>query len=157
MDQAVELLKALFGSFFGTLGFAWLVQIPKRAWLGAGLIASLVYLAYWGLLHLDISEELAVFCGTMVGSLAGHIFARRMRIINTVFLISAIVPVVPGLGLYRTMAALGQGQTGMGANLGTETMIIIAMTALGLAMGNFVDRLVHFTAASHGGNSRRSG
>ena len=41
-----------------------------------------------------------------------------MKIIGTVFLMSAIVPVVPGLGLYRMMAALGQGQLSSGAELG---------------------------------------
>ena len=56
---------------------------------------------------------------------------------------SAIVPVVPGLGLYRMMASLGQGQMSQGASQGVQAMIIIAMTALGLVMGSFLDRLIH--------------
>jgi uncharacterized membrane protein YjjB (DUF3815 family) len=66
-----------------------------------------------------------------------------MRIINTVFLMSAIVPTVPGLALYRMMAAFGQGETAQGADLGIQAMITIAMIALGLMMGNFLDRLLH--------------
>ncbi len=143
MSLLSEAVRALLGAFFGTLGFAWLARIPRKAWLPAGIIASLVYLLDWGLIQLGVSEFPAVFCGTLFGSLAGHICARRMRMINTVFLMSAIVPVVPGLGLYRTMAALGDGQTALGADLGIQAMMIIGMTALGLAMGSFLDRLFH--------------
>ena len=137
------MLKALAGAFFGTLGFAWLMRVPRRAWLPAGIIAAFVYLADWGMIQLGISEFPAVFCAALLGSLAGHICARKMQVINTLFLLCAIVPVVPGLELYRTMAALGSGQNALGVTLGVHAMMIIAMTALGLAMGSFLDRLVH--------------
>ena len=68
---------------------------------------------------------------------------RKLKMISTVFLMAAVVPVVPGLGLYRMMACFGQGQTSLGADYGIQAMITIAMTALGLAMGSFVDRSLH--------------
>ena len=138
-----DVLRCLLGAFFGAVGFDMLVRVPRRAWLPAGLIASLVYLVYWLLPLAGVSEYLAVFCGSLLGSVLGHFSARKMKIINTVYLMSAIVPVVPGLGLYRMMASLGQGQTAQGANQGIQAMIIVAMTALGLVMGGFLDRLVH--------------
>ena len=138
-----EILRCVAGSVFGTIGFAWLTRVPRKAWLPSGVIAVLVYLIYRLLPLTGLSDYLAVFCGSLFGSLAGHFCARRMRIIHTVFLMSAIVPVVPGLGLYRMMACLGQGQTALGADQGTQAMIIIAMTALGLVMGSFWDRLMH--------------
>ena len=143
MNLFTEMLKALAGAFFGTLGFAWLMRVPRRAWIPAGIIASAVCLADWGLIRLGISEFSAVFCAVLLGSLAGHVCARKMQVINTLFLLCAIVPVVPGLELYRTMAALGSGQNAQGVALGVYAMMIIAMTALGLATGSFLDRLAH--------------
>ena len=35
-----QLLRAVIGAFFGTVGFAMLVHVPRRAWLVSGLIAS---------------------------------------------------------------------------------------------------------------------
>ena len=55
-----------------------------------------------------------------------------MKIIGTVFLMSAVVPVVPGLGLYRMMEALGRGQISAGAGIGIRAMITVSMIALGL-------------------------
>ena len=113
-----ELLRAVFGAFFGTVGFAMLVHVPRRAWFISGLIASLSYLVYWFMVFLGLPDPMAIFIGSLFGSVVGLFSARKKKIIGTVFLMSAVVPVVPGLGLYRMMAALGQGQISSGARTG---------------------------------------
>ena len=138
-----EILRAILGAFFGTVGFAMLVHIPRRAGLVSGLIAAFSYLVYWLLLHLGFSDPASIFAGSLFGSLAGQLCARKMKIIGTVFLMSAIVPVVPGLGLYRMMAFLGQGQLSEGAGMGIQAMITIGMIALGLGAGALLDRIFH--------------
>ena len=137
-----QALLYLAGAFFGTLGFAVLTRVPRRTLLAAGGIEAVVYMVYWLLSLAGLSEHTAVFFGTTVGSVLGHLCARKMRVINTVFLMSAIVPVVPGLGLYRMMAALGQGQLSSGAELGIRAMITVAMIALGVGAGAFLDRVL---------------
>lgn len=137
-----QLLRAILGAFFGTVGFAMLVHIPRRAWFVSGLVASLSYLVYWGLTLLQLSDPMAIFIGSLFGALVGLLCARMMKIIGTVFLMSAVVPVVPGLGLYRMMAALGQGQITAGAELGIRAMITVAMIALGVGAGAFADRVL---------------
>ena len=141
-----EILRAVLGAFFGTVGFAMLVHTPRRAWLASGLIAAFSYLVYWGLVRFGFSDPASIFAGSLFGSLAGQLCARRMKIIGTVFLMSAIVPVVPGLGLYRMMSLLGQGRISDGANMGIQAMITIGMIALGLGAGALLDRIFH----SHG-------
>ena len=138
-----ELLRAILGAFFGTVGFAMLVHTPRRAWLASGLIAAFSSLIYWLLTRFGFSDPSSIFLGSLFGSLAGQLCARKMKIIGTVFLMSAIVPVVPGLGLYRMMAFLGQGQIAEGANMGIRAMITIGMIALGLGAGALLDRIFH--------------
>ena len=138
-----EIPRAVLGSFLGTLGFAMLVHMPKRAWLASGLIAAFSYMVYWGVLRLGLSEPSSIFLGALCGSLAGQLCARKMKIIGTVFLMSAVVPVVPGLGLYRMMAFLGQSRISDGASMGIHAMITIAMIALGLGAGALADRILH--------------
>ena len=137
------ILRAVFGAFFGTVGFAMLVHIPCRAWLVSGLIASFSYVAYWLCLHFGFSDPASIFLGSFLGSLAGQLCARKMKIIGTVFLMSAIVPVVPGLGLYRMMSLLGQGLISEGASMGIRAMITIGMISLGLGAGALLDRVLH--------------
>ena len=144
-----EILRAVLGAFFGTVGFAMLVHTPRRAWLASGLIAAFSYLVYWGLVRFGFSDPASIFAGSLFGSLAGQLCARRMKIIGTVFLMSAVVPVVPGLGLYRMMAALGRRQLAAGAMTGLQAMITIAMIALGLGAGAFIDRVIWSRKARH--------
>ena len=141
--MAEEILRAVLGSFLGTVGFAMLVHVPKRSWLASGLIAVFSYMVYWSLLRLGLSDPTSVFLGSLFGSLAGQLCARKMKIIGTVFLMSAVVPVVPGLGLYRMMAFLGQNRISDGANMGIHAMITVAMIALGLGAGALADRMLH--------------
>ena len=136
------ILRAVFGAFIGTVGFAMLVHVPKKSWLPSGIIAALSYLVYWGLTKAGLPDPMGIFIGSLFGSLTGQICARKLKMIGTVFLMSAIVPVVPGLGLYRMMAYLGEGQTAAGVNLGIQAMITIAMIALGMSMGSFIDRMI---------------
>ena len=143
MPIAEQIIRAVLGAFFGTVGFAMLVHTPKRAWFVSGLIASLSYLLYWLVTYLGLPDPMAIFIGSLFGSLVGLLSARLMKIIGTVFLMSAVVPVVPGLGLYRMMASFGRGETMLGADLGLQAMITIAMLALGLSMGSFVNRIIH--------------
>ena len=138
-----ELLCLVAGSFFGALGFTFLVHAPVKAYLPSGLIAAVSYLLYWLLTRWGVADAMAVFCGALLGSLLGHLLARKLRMIHTVFLMASIVPVVPGLGLYRMMASFGRGETMLGADLGIQAMITIAMLALGLSMGSFVNRIIH--------------
>lgn len=142
MNLAEQILRAVLGAFFGAAGFAMLMRVPKQACLASGLVASLSYLVYWFMVFLGLPDPMAIYIGSFFGSLAGLLCARRMKIIGTVFLMSAVVPVVPGLGLSRMMAALGRGQLSAGAGIGVGAMITVAMIALGLGAGAFVDRLL---------------
>lgn len=142
MPLAEQIIRAVIGAFFGTVGFAMLVHAPKRSWFVSGLIASLSYLVYWFMTYLGLPDPMAIFIGSLFGSLVGLLSARLMKIIGTVFLMSAVVPVVPGLGLYRMMSALGQGQIAAGAKTGIQAMITVAMIALGLGAGAFADRIL---------------
>ena len=138
-----NLIFAAAGAALGSVGFAMLVHAPVRSLLPSGIIAALSYLIYSLLASAGINDAMAVFAGALFGSLAGKWAARKMKMIGTVFLISAIVPVVPGLGLYRMMTLLGQGSTAAGADQGIDAMIIIAMIALGLGVGSYADRQLH--------------
>ena len=148
MDVTVSMiLRAIIGAFVGTVGFAMLVHVPKKSWLPSGVIAACSYMVYFLLVKAGLPDPMGIFIGSLFGSLVGQVCARKMKTIGTVFVMSAIVPVVPGLGLYRMMAFLGQGETASGADLGIQAMITIAMIALGMSMGSFIDRVIQHRAA----------
>lgn len=133
-----ELIKALLCGFVAGLGFGGLLHAPRRALGVSSLIGALGYVCYFALLHLGLSEAVAMFTGAFLSSVAAQIAARRMRMIATIFVTVAIIPLVPGLGLYRAMSAFGSGGVELGAAIVAQTMTLILMIALGVGFGSSI-------------------
>lgn len=140
IDLMTNGLIKLISSFVGTLGFAIFMHAPKRAWLPASAIGGVAYLVYWALQEFGVAEPMAIFIGALLGSILGQYLARRMRMIASIFILLSMIPLVPGLGLYRCMHYLAQEMYGAGADAGVRAMVDIVMIALGLAVGNFIFR-----------------
>lgn len=142
MAMILEGLIKLVSSFVGTLGFAIFMHAPKRAWLPASAIGGVAYLLYWALLQTGMYEPLAIFIGALLGSVLGQYLARRMQMIASIFVLLSMIPLVPGLGLYRCMHYLAQEMYSAGADAGVRAMVDVVMIALGLAVGSFIFRLI---------------
>ena len=140
-EMLLQGLMKLFSSFVGTFGFAIFMHAPKRAWIPASAIGGVAYTVYWVLLQFNLYEPGVIFIAALVGSVLGQYCARRMRMIATIFVLLAMIPLVPGLGLYRCMHYLAQEMYGAGADAGVRAMMDIVMIALGLATGSFAFRL----------------
>ena len=129
-------------SAVGTYGFAIFMHAPKRAWLPASLIGGVSYALYWALLQCSVYEPLSIFLGALLGSVLGQLCARKMRMIASIFILLAMIPLVPGLGLYRCMSFLAQGLYTQGAKAGVGAMVDIVMIAFGLGVGSYCFRFV---------------
>jgi uncharacterized membrane protein YjjB (DUF3815 family) len=151
MELIVTGVIKLISSFIGTLGFAIFMHAPKRAWLPASAIGGVAYLVYWALQEFGVNEPMAIFIGALLGSILGQYLARRMKMIATIFVLLSMIPLVPGLGLYRCMSYLAQELYSAGADAGVRAMVDIVMIALGLAVGSYIFRLFTRKPAAKGG------
>lgn len=142
MNMLLQGIVSLASSFVGTLGFAIFMHAPKRAWLPASAIGGAAYLLYWALLQAGVYEPLSIFLGALLGSVLGQYCARRMQMIASIFVLLSMIPLVPGLGLYRCMHYLAQEMYSAGADAGVRAMVDVVMIALGLAVGSFIFRMI---------------
>lgn len=141
----------LISSFVGTLGFAIFMHAPKKAWLPASAIGGVAYALYWVLIQLGVSAVLSIFIAALLGSVLGQYCARKMHMIASIFVLLSMIPLVPGLGLYRCMHFLAQEMYSAGADAGVRAMVDIVMIALGLAMGSFIFRMFARAKPTKGG------
>ena len=137
-------LVALLSSFIATLGLgAHLLGVPRKSLIPGSAIGAIGYTLYWALMVWGgMSDPAAILIGSIVASLLAQLAAREMRMIASIFSNLAIVAFVPGLGLYRCMAQMAQGNTAQGLETGMSTMVSIVMIVLGLATGSFLFRLI---------------
>jgi len=131
----------LLGCFFGSLAFALLLNAPKNARLPAALIALVGYAVYKGILIFSTSEMAGYFFAAAVITVACELLARFMKCPTTVFLTVAIIPLVPGLGIYQTMICVLQSDYNGFMQMGTYTLMSVCALAIAIALCSQVFRL----------------
>ncbi len=138
-----ELIKIALASFFATLGYGIVLQAPKRSLLFGSLIGMIGYIIYWFLYHLTPLNKEAMFIASALASTIGQVAARKIKMPVTIFSIMAIIPLVPGMALYRGMSYLGEGMGEIGGKILSGAMIEILLIALGLGVGGFFVRVYY--------------
>ncbi len=130
MTIAIQTIGCLFASAL----FALLFRTPARLIAPASVTAVLGYaLSVWAGRELS-AEWAGIFLGSLVAALIGETLATKLRAPATIFLTVAVIPMVPGSGLYNTMLALVQGRSADAAAAGSSTILAAGGIALGLSI-----------------------
>ena len=125
-------LQSFVSAFLATVAFGVLFQGPKRILWRSGLIGGLGWVVFIGLKEaFSIHSFSANFLATVTIALASEVFVRIWREPTTVFEVPAIIPLVPGLGMYKGMNYILQDYTGYG----TEVLLEAALDACAIALG----------------------
>ena len=96
--------------------------------LGGG-ITWVFYSTFLNLLQVDIY---AVFIAAMAAGVFSEVMARVLKAPVTVFVICAIIPLVPGGAMYQTMLQAVLGNVSQSVNLGIHTIAIAGTIAIGI-------------------------
>lgn len=123
-----EFVLQVVSAFFGVIAVAITVQVPKKNLLFAGLTGACGWLVE---LLLENTVLSAFFAALSVAVLA-QIFARITKAPVTVYLVTGIFPLVPGVGMYRTVYYLLQSNRELTAYYLTYTLQIAGMIALAI-------------------------
>lgn len=98
----IILLQTL-SAFIATLCFSALFNVSKKQIVLCGLTGAIGWLFYLLFYSFSSSATLSSFIGTFMVSIVANILARIRKQPVTVFQISGIIPLVPGLGMYYTL------------------------------------------------------
>lgn len=131
-------LKEAIFCFMATVFFAVLMKTPRKAILLCSVIATVGYMVYSLSKGVLQSTDIGYFAGTFIMAVLGETAARLMKMPSTVFISPAVIPLVPGLGLYQTMLFFVQGQLQLGMQTGAQTMIALAEMAMAIAISSFI-------------------
>jgi uncharacterized membrane protein YjjB (DUF3815 family) len=92
----------------------WAVYLAVEAWTDITFLAYLTAAAF--------------------GVLYAELLARRLKTPATLFVIPAIVPLVPGVGLYNTMRYVVDGEYNQAVSTGVFTLLAICGIALAVTI-----------------------
>lgn len=124
-------LQNVVWSFIGTVAFSVLFNVQKKYYVYCGITGMIGWMSYYFLVPY-VSVTMATFFATMIVVLVSRIFAVWRKCPITVFLISGILPLVPGLGIYDTAYYFVVGKLGLAAQKGIESLKLAFSIVLGI-------------------------
>ena len=119
--------------------FSVLMHQPWRTIPVSSLIATAGYVVFL----LLGKSTLAYFGATLVIGVCCEICARIMKRTATLFVTGAIIPLVPGIGLYNTMLYVVEGNYSKAVNTGAATVLGICGIALAITMSSVLVSAFH--------------
>ena len=125
------MIGQLMAAAVGTVAFALLFGVPRRYYPYCGLIGAAGWLLYL-LLEKHMLVEGATFLATVLVILLSRMFAIRKRCPVTIFIISGIIPLVPGAGIYWTAYYLVTDQFSEALGTGMTALKVAAAIVLGI-------------------------
>ena len=99
-------ILAIVESFLATLAYAILFNVPKQYYTACGITGMAGWLLYLAMCQVT-TVALASFVGTLAVVLISRILTVRKKCPITIFLVSGIIPLVPGAGIYYTAYSHG--------------------------------------------------
>ena len=130
-----DVFVSAVGAFGGAMGFAFLLNLPRRTILPTSLTGMLGFLIYVALYRYAGRGLLAsYFFATVVVTVICEMLAKLLHLPSTVFLLTSLVPLVPGYNFYCAMLALVEDNGARAAACGLEAIQIVAAIAVGAAV-----------------------
>lgn len=135
------LLPCLY-SFGACVGFCLIFNIHGPGILICGFGGALGWLIYLLAALICDSIILCYFLAALVITLYAEIMARLRRCPVTGYLLIALLPLVPGGGIYEAMRYFVQGQTGLFLSSLLRTFGIAGALAIGTMLVSSVTRIL---------------
>ncbi|KOR25833.1 threonine/serine exporter family protein [Clostridium sp. L74] len=130
-------------SFLASLGFACIFNIKGKKLIYASLGGSIAWLSYLICKTNNHSTVFSFFIGSIAGSIYSEIMARVEKTPVTLMVICAMIPLVPGGGMYYTMQKVIEGDVSGALNTGFTTLSVAGAIALGMVMVSSMTRLIY--------------
>ncbi len=123
----------IMASFFGTVAFSILYNIPASYWLTCGLIGTMGWIVF-SFLRGFIGYAFAIFASSLLVTFLARLTAVRRKSPEILFLISGIFTLVPGADIYWTVYYIVSEQSEKAIESGTDALKACLAMVLGIVI-----------------------
>lgn len=131
-----------FFAFLASLGFGVLFNIRGKNLFFAALGGSISWFVYLLSKNNNNSEIFSLFISSIAFSVYSEICARVLKTPVTTIIICALIPLVPGAGMYYTMYEIISGNSSQALELGLSTIASAGTLALGIIFVSTITKQV---------------
>lgn len=145
----ISYIIQIISASLGSVGFALLFNLRRDKLPYIAIGSALGYCIYLALMHCTSSTLIANMAAAMFCTALAEIYARWRKAPTTLFLMSHIMPLVPGGSLFYTMRSMVQQDQASFAAYGMDT----ALAAVGISVGILAVTSVRYIIQSYQQNS----
>ena len=124
----------------GTIAFALMFRVRKRHFVDCGVLGTITWFAYMICIRIWNNEAIAVFMSGFAAVLASRVLAVLRRCPATVFLMTSLIPLLPGISLYRTIYYLLMGSAQISMHFGKLCFLTAFTIAVSIAVVQQIPR-----------------
>lgn len=135
-------LNAIY-AFMATLGFGIVFNLKGKHLIFAALGGSLTWFFYIMCTDLSFSIIASLFAASIFGGIYSEILARILKTPVTVFVICAIIPLVPGSGMYYTMLESIRGNVYGSLSSFLNTLSSAGAIAIGILLVSSIMKIIN--------------
>lgn len=128
----LEFVLQVVSAFIGVVAVAVTFQVPRKNLVLAGLTGAGGWMVELILEEVLQGSIFAAFFSAFLVAILSQIFARVSKAPVTLYLVTGILPLVPGVGMYRTVYYLLQSNREQTAYYLSYTLQIAGMIALAI-------------------------
>lgn len=129
-------------SMISVFAFTFFFNAPRRAMLFSGIIGGLSWVIFKLMLPITGSYLFSGFLASLFIGLSSEACAIFYKMPATMFIMPALLPLVPGAGTYYSMYYL-INEDAKNAHLAiTQTIYLIISLAIGIVIASVITRLV---------------
>lgn len=136
------MIRIILASMLSTASFAILFNVRGRKIIFASIIGSFAGIVLYSLVEMNINVVVAQFLAALTLGTFSEIFARKVKTPVTTFIVCALIPLVPGGGMYLAMKAMLESNP----VLGNEILLNVLAQSGALALGIVVISTISFYA-----------
>ncbi len=140
--NSLTLMQFLW-SFLAILGFSIRVNLKGIKLLFTAFSGGLCWALYLIVLYYSQSMLFSVFVSIIITCVYCEVLAPRLRTPVSVFVTCAIIPLVPGRGLFESMQYYIAGNNVQASKSILQTMLIAGTISIAIALVSSVTNLVN--------------
>lgn len=135
-------VKQIICAGVGAAGFGFIYKLPGKYMAAASIGGMLGWAVYLAVAVETDSVFLQSLSAGFAVAIYSELLARLYRAPSTIFVVEAMIPLVPGKSLYDFMNALAEGDYTSAAVRGNEALLIAAGIAGGMGLAWSLNDLI---------------
>ncbi len=128
------MILEVVSAFIAAFAFGIVFNIKGKKLVFAAICGALGWFVYKLSLILGYTDITSLFLASVALSIYSEIFARVLKTPVTTFVVAALIPLVPGGGMYYTMVEAISGNIMKSLETGIKTMASAGALALGIIL-----------------------